>query len=466
MEQFKELDYYVKELIAAFKFQKVALSPVPLKNSPGEALARGYFHKLCGALLTATNLDFKAMSANPSAQMQGKMRKTVLDNQLIELKGIAREATRDCIKLMQDHIDAMLPGLYSEQVDEFEQLKARLAFARSKIDEGEYPVEFPVEQMTGRSADDVHGPVQFNIKEDVIAYHELLHGLLAENVLRPKQVSDSDQAVNAWLQTHNHQASLAPAHQYRSGHNFDLILNPEKATKRLVVLVHGLNGNNPAYWGSLPQCIMMDHGNSVDVARWHYDTDLLPRFRAVAALRRNPLLQEWSKIAACLLDDISSIQKVSGRIYERVSLIGHSQGGLVSIEAAYQNMHRKTGPNPVNAIPLFSVCLSDMPTKANLFAKLNRLGTLNSNAHTRLLGSKREVSEVVGTKLDNVKKEIPFWQIMSLADEVLGSAQHEIEGLIHKNHQNQHNWMSECHSLTHQAASRIDDFLRSTILKD
>ena len=340
MDQFKAIDFYVKEIIAAFDFQMVTLSPFPVRDSPGVSIAHNYFHQLCRAMLEPIKTPNTVPLDNLSPQNQGKIRKEYQEKLANGLKAIARDETYSCIELMQSNIDAVQEGLYLDQVEEYQQLSALLQYVLSKIREGEFPIEIPADHRVENGQNYEQEPLYFNIKTYIISTNEALHQLLADNFTTPRESTESEHNTNKWLQEHNHQAGSTTTHRHLRLDNFDIITKQKSEAKSLVLLVHGLNGNQEAYWGALPHCLMMDHGNHIDVAKWYYETDLLPKNRFAAAWKRKPRLQEWTKIASCLLDDVLSIQKEVDKEYNSISIVGHSQGGLVSIEAAYQNKLR------------------------------------------------------------------------------------------------------------------------------
>lgn len=223
----------------------------------------------------------------------------------------------------------------------------------------------------------------------------------------------------------------------------------------LIVLVHGLNCRSiNEYWSNIPVLMINGFFPPVDVYVWKYHTNINIFENARSILFRTRKLAEPSRVGKALLDDLHYLPSELERTeYDAVILLGHSQGGVVVIEAAFENIKSE------RLLPITKVCAASAPTRPNRFAQVHNLLGMGQNAQTRVLSSNNEFSALVRDKLPIIRKHCTTCYIESINDEVL--EQDQDTTLFHHTLtiQCEHNWPSSVDQSTHPGFQRICQFV-------
>lgn len=122
-----------------------------------------------------------------------------------------------------------------------------------------------------------------------------------------------------------------------------------------VFIVHGLGGNSSKeYWGRLIDLLNYDHRLSCyDLYYLSYRSSKKLELPALWKISSHERLSSVEELAAALADEVSRICDRCG--YQAVSFLGHSLGGLLSLEAAHIAVFKKSLPVVtvgLNATPL------------------------------------------------------------------------------------------------------------------
>ncbi len=237
-------------------------------------------------------------------------------------------------------------------------------------------------------------------------------------------------------------------------------LHPNVQTKNLTVLVHGLNCKSvKPYWGNLPDLLCAQLGQPTDILLWAYDTNLSAFDRVRALFKRKAKLATARAIGSSLFQDLRGrFSCMRPNSYEGIAILGHSQGGLVSINAVFETLSSSDN------VPIRGFCAASMPTTWSGLAKAHSLATLGTNPQTSYLGSKRDYLTDVETKMPMITKAIPTFYIRAIGDEVIGDDQK-----IHLFRQNSsiqgpHNWQEIITLPSDPGFSEIKDFLERALL--
>lgn len=235
------------------------------------------------------------------------------------------------------------------------------------------------------------------------------------------------------------------------------LYNPSLENRRLVVLVHGINCQNlDSYWGAIPQLLQTQLQPATDLLLWKYDTNLGAFDKVRAIFQRRPKMSAAADLGKALYTFLTQTSDHIDRPqYEKIALVGHSQGGLVSLNAAYY------GKTENNTLPIIGMCAASMPTFPNLFARIHRLFTLGTNPQTKYLGNKTDYQREITVKLPLLRQSLRLNYISAIGDEVLGNGQ-----ILHSFHdvsyiQGGHSWPSEVQSSGDHGFHELSSFLRS-----
>ena len=134
-----------------------------------------------------------------------------------------------------------------------------------------------------------------------------------------------------------------------------------EGNKTCIFFVHGLNGDNDGYWGKMKDDLLYDERmRDVDFAFYGYQSTLalsLPRFTEISRSTKVPSVDD------IVLSLISYVQAaVADERYCRISIFGHSLGGLVALLAAVKIVRA--------GFPLRSVCVNATPLRPPLLAQI------------------------------------------------------------------------------------------------
>lgn len=232
--------------------------------------------------------------------------------------------------------------------------------------------------------------------------------------------------------------------------------NRNQTSRNLAVLVHGINcQDTEKYWGAIPLLIATQCVPAADILVWQYDTNFKAFDKLRALKGRRARMSSAKELGAALHSFLlHADQHLDRSKYEKVALLGHSQGGLVCINSAYKSLASD------GHLPIVGLCAASTPTRPNFLAKAHRWLTLGTNPQTKYLGSKRDFNEEIGSKMPLLRRNMFTKYITAIGDEVLENEQLTLHFEQNVEIQGGHNWPSEVFGTSSPGYHELEAFLK------
>lgn len=173
------------------------------------------------------------------------------------------------------------------------------------------------------------------------------------------------------------------------------IWHPFDGSSEAVIAIHGFGGSRTErYWGNIPKLMSYDVDfDGIDLFFWGYATSLLP-FANILALplrgRRIASLEEVARDLSSFILDIASEYDDA-----RITLVGHSMGGIISILAVEQLLQQGR-LDVIKSIHLLATPQSP-PMLARIASRF-----LPGNPHLSFMADPRRMHETMKVSLDNL----------------------------------------------------------------
>ena len=229
----------------------------------------------------------------------------------------------------------------------------------------------------------------------------------------------------------------------------------QRGSKKLVIFIHGLNGGHgKSYWSNIPDYLKYcSTTHSCDYLFWGYESNLhlLPNF--LRKLRRLPYVSTVHDISKSLLGYLDA--KSYNEKYQKISVFGHSLGGLISVDFAFRYLQLFG-----NDSRLEKICMASSPTKPENMAKAHSLLGRKSNPHISFLSSTAELRRIYEDLVPFVMENgCSVTYLRAINDEIVVDPPPHIFSSVPSSHSGKHLWTSEVFDRGNEGFIQIEKWL-------